>query len=78
MTNFGSGWTWLIQKSDGSLEILNTDDAGTPFADSNNNCVLTMDIWEHAYYIDYRNNRGGYITAFWNLVNWDFVNANLK
>jgi len=73
-TNFGSGWTWLVKNSAGGLEIVNTDDAdsalkvGTP--------LLTIDVWEHAYYVDKRNARPAYIESWWNLVNWDFVNAN--
>ena len=74
--NFGSGWTWLVSKG-GDLSIINTDDADTPVKDSMR-CVLTIDVWEHAYYIDYRNARPKYIEAFWNLVNWDFANKNLS
>lgn len=70
--NFGSGWTWLVKNDDGSLEIVNTDDADTPLT-SGKKALLTCDVWEHAYYIDYRNARPKYIEAFWNLVNWDFV-----
>lgn len=76
-TNFGSGWTWLVKNSAGKLEIVNTDDAKTPLTDSSLTAILTIDVWEHAYYIDYRNARPDYITAFWNLVNWDFANTNL-
>ena len=75
-TNFGSGWTWLI-KDQGELLIVNTDDADTPVRESKR-CVLTIDVWEHAYYIDYRNARPKYIEGFWNLVNWDFANKNLS
>jgi len=71
--NFGSGWTWLVKKSDGSVAIVNTDDAATPITTSDVP-VLTVDVWEHAYYIDYRNSRPDYLAAFWKLVNWDFVN----
>ncbi|WP_165856702.1 superoxide dismutase [Marinobacter sp. JSM 1782161] len=74
--NFGSGWTWLVKKADGSVAIVNTDDADTPVA-GDDKPVLTVDVWEHAYYIDYRNSRPNYLEAFWNLVNWDFVNENL-
>ena len=77
LTNFGSGWTWLIQKGDGSLAISNTDDAKTPVK-GDDNPLLCIDVWEHAYYIDYRNGRGSYIAAFWNLVNWDFVAGNMN
>lgn len=75
--NFGSGWTWLVKKSDGGLEIRNTDDAETPLTDDSVTAVLTCDVWEHAYYIDYRNARPSYLDAYWNLVNWDFANKNL-
>ena len=74
--NFGSGWTWLVKNSDGSLAIVNTDDAETPLT-TDATPILTLDVWEHAYYIDYRNVRPDYIAAYWNLVNWDFANANL-
>ena len=73
-TNFGSGWTWLVKTASGGLEIVNTDDAdsalkvGTP--------LLTIDVWEHAYYVDKRNARPAYIESWWNLVNWDFFSAN--
>jgi len=76
-TNFGSGWTWLIKNAEGKLEIVNTDDAETPLTQAGSTPLLTLDIWEHAYYIDYRNARPSYIDAFWNLVNWDFANQNL-
>jgi Fe-Mn family superoxide dismutase len=74
--NFGSGWTWLVKNGDGSLAIVNTDDAETPLT-TDATPLLTLDVWEHAYYIDYRNVRPDYIAAYWNLVNWDFANANL-
>ena len=73
--NFGSGWTWLTKDSSGRLEIVNTDDAGNPMTDGQQP-LLTCDVWEHAYYIDYRNQRGEYLDAFWKLVNWDFVASN--
>ncbi len=76
VNNFGSGWTWLVQNSDGSLELLNTSNAGTALT-SGKTPLLTCDVWEHAYYVDYRNARPQYVEAFWNLVNWDFVNDNL-
>jgi superoxide dismutase, Fe-Mn family len=75
-TNFGSGWTWLVKDSNGELSIVNTDDAETPMTQGLT-AVMTIDVWEHAYYVDYRNARPKYIEAFWNLVNWDFVNSNL-
>lgn len=73
--NFGSGWTWLIKKADGSLEIVNTSNAGCPVKEGLNP-ILTIDVWEHAYYVDYRNARPKYIEAFWNLVNWKFAEEN--
>ena len=75
VNNFGSSWTWLVKNSDGSLDIVNTSNAGTPMT-SGQTALLTVDLWEHAYYIDYRNARPNYLTGFWALVNWDFVNAN--
>jgi Fe-Mn family superoxide dismutase len=74
--NFGSGWTWLVQKADGGVDIVNTSNAHTPLA-SDDKALLTCDVWEHAYYIDYRNARAKFVEAFWNLVNWEFVNKNL-
>jgi Fe-Mn family superoxide dismutase len=73
--NFGSGWTWLVQK-DGGVDIVNTSNAGTPLT-STDKRLLTCDVWEHAYYIDYRNARPKFVEGFWNLVNWEFVNKNL-
>ncbi len=74
-TNFGSGWTWLVKNQDGSLEIFNTDDADTPMCHQKQ-VLMTIDVWEHAYYVDYRNARPKYIEAFWQLVNWEFVAQN--
>jgi len=74
-TNFGSGWTWLVQNADGSVAIVNTSNAGTPLT-TDQKPLLTVDVWEHAYYIDYRNARPKYLEAFWNLVNWEFVARN--
>jgi len=73
--NFGSGWTWLVKNSSGNLEIVNTDDAANPMT-AGLTPILTCDVWEHAYYIDYRNKRPDYVNAFWNLVNWKFVASN--
>jgi Fe-Mn family superoxide dismutase len=75
--NFGSGWTWLVQKDDGSVAIHNTSNAGCPLTEGVTP-LLTVDVWEHAYYIDYRNARPKYLEAFWNLVNWEFVSANMS
>lgn len=74
--NFGSGWTWLVKKADGTLAIVNTSNAATPITDGHK-ALLTCDVWEHAYYIDYRNARAKYVEAFWNIVNWNFVASNL-
>jgi Fe-Mn family superoxide dismutase len=76
-THFGSGWAWLVRKADGSLAIETTHDAGTPLT-TGGKPILTCDVWEHAYYIDYRNARPKYVEAFWHLVNWEFANENLK
>jgi Fe-Mn family superoxide dismutase len=73
--NFGSGWTWLVKKADGSVDIVNMGAAGTPLTTADKP-LLCVDVWEHAYYIDYRNMRPKYVEAFWNLVNWDFVAKN--
>lgn len=74
--NFGSGWTWLVKNADGSVAIENTSNAGSPLTNGQTP-LLTCDVWEHAYYIDYRNARPAYVEAWWSLVNWDFANANL-
>lgn len=74
--NFGSGWTWLVKKSDGSLDIVNTSNAATPLT-TTDLALLTCDVWEHAYYIDYRNARPKYLESFWSLVNWSFAAKNL-
>jgi len=73
---FGSGWGWLVKNADGSLAIVSTSNAGNPMT-GGQTALLTCDVWEHAYYIDYRNARPNYLKAFWNLVNWDFVARNL-
>ncbi|HUI93560.1 MAG TPA: Fe-Mn family superoxide dismutase [Chitinivibrionales bacterium] len=77
VTTFGSGWVWLVKNDDGSLAIESMGNAGTPLKDKRK-ALLTCDVWEHAYYIDYRNNRAGYVEGFWKLVNWKFVENNLK
>ncbi|UVA78536.1 superoxide dismutase [Fe] [Pandoraea commovens] len=73
--NFGSGWTWLVKKADGSVDIVNTSNAATPLTGADKP-LITIDVWEHAYYIDYRNARPKFVEAFWNLVNWDFAAKN--
>ncbi|MCB1910090.1 MAG: superoxide dismutase [Fe] [Rhodocyclaceae bacterium] len=74
--NFGSGWTWLVKKSDGSVDIVNMGPAGTPLT-TGDKPLLCIDVWEHAYYIDYRNARPKFVEAFLaNLANWDFASAN--
>ena len=74
---FGSGWAWLAQDDRGKLEILPMRDAHTPLTASKTP-ILTLDVWEHAYYIDYRNARPKFIESFWEIVNWDFANHNLR
>ena len=74
--NFGSGWTWLVKKPDGTVDIVNTGAAGTPLT-TGDKALLTVDVWEHAYYIDYRNLRPKWVETFLtSLVNWDFAEAN--
>ena len=74
--NFGSGWTWLVKKADGSVDIVNMGAAGTPLT-TGDKALLTIDVWEHAYYIDYRNARVKYVETFLaSLANWDFAAAN--
>ena len=73
--NFGSAWTWLVKNADCSVEIVNMGAAGCPLTEGKT-ALLTIDVWEHAYYIDYRNARPKYIEQFWNIVNWDFAAKN--
>ena len=74
--NFGSGWTWLVKKADGSVDIVNTGPAGTPLTTADK-ALMTVDVWEHAYYIDYRNARPKFVETFFSsLVNWNFAEAN--
>lgn len=75
VANFGSGWTWLILNKKNEIEIFNTSNAQTPKTQGFK-ALMTLDVWEHAYYIDYRNERPKYAEKFWNLVNWEFVNKN--
>jgi len=76
LTTFGSGWAWLVQRPDGSLALVSTPNAATPLTGADKP-LLTCDVWEHAYYIDYRNARAKYVEAFWNLVNWEFTAAQM-
>ena len=75
VTTFGAGWAWLVKTPSGELDLVSTSNAATPLT-TDNKALLTCDVWEHAYYIDYRNARPKYVESFWNLVNWDFVAAN--
>lgn len=75
--HFGSGWTWLVQDKNGTLEVLNTVNAHNPMTEGKKP-LLTCDVWEHAYYIDNRNDRPKYVNNFWNIVNWDFVTKNFE
>ncbi|MCG8464800.1 MAG: superoxide dismutase [Fe] [Xanthomonadales bacterium] len=72
ITTFGSGWGWLVKTPEGKLELASTSNAETPLT-GDNTPLLTCDVWEHAYYVDYRNACPKYVEAFWNLVNWEFV-----
>lgn len=76
VNNFGSSWTWLVKTADGSLDIVNTSNAGTPITEEGVTPLMTVDLWEHAYYIDYRNVRPNYLGGFWSLINWEFASAN--
>src|SRR6185312_6043342 len=75
ITTFGSGWGWLAKNTNGEVELISTSNAGTPMT-QHKKALLTCDVWEHAYYIDYRNARPNYVENFWKLVNWDFVAEN--
>lgn len=76
-THFGSGWAWLVKDADNKLSIISTSNANTPIVDDLKP-LLVCDVWEHAYYIDYRNARPSYLENFWKLINWDFVAQNLE
>jgi Fe-Mn family superoxide dismutase len=76
INNFGASWTWLVKNADGSLAIVNTSNAETPLTHDGVTPLITVDLWEHAYYIDYRNVRPDYLNGFWSLANWDFAQAN--
>lgn len=77
LTQFGSGWAWLVKNDGGQLEVVKTSNAENPLTDKKTP-LLTCDVWEHAYYIDTRNDRGKYINNFWQVVNWDFVEKNFN
>jgi len=74
---FGSGWAWLVQRPDGALALSSTSNANTPLT-GEDTALLTCDVWEHAYYVDYRNARPKYVENFWNIVNWDFVASQMR
>ena len=74
-TNFGSGWTWLVKSTEGELDIVNTSNAANPMTDGLIP-LMTIDVWEHAYYIDYRNARPKYLDEIWKIINWEFIEAN--
>ena len=76
IATFGSGWAWLVQDASGALSIISTSNAATPMTEGLT-ALLTCDVWEHAYYIDYHNARPTYLNAFWSLVNWEFVAENM-
>ena len=77
VTTFGSGWAWLVKTPAGELDLVSTSNAATPLT-TDNTALLTCDVWEHAYYVDYRNARPKYVESFWNLVNWEFVAKNFS
>lgn len=76
-TLFGSGWNWLVKTPDGKLEIVQMSNAGTPVKDGKT-AILTIDVWEHAYYIDHRNARPKFIDGFWDVINWKFAEKNFS
>ena len=78
VTQFGSGWAWLVQEADGKLSVESTSNADTPIQSADRTPLLTCDVWEHAYYIDHRNARPAYVSAWWGVVNWDFVGSRFR
>jgi Fe-Mn family superoxide dismutase len=78
INNFGASWTWLVKNADGSLAIVNTSNAETPLTHEGVTPLITVDLWEHAYYIDYRNVRPDYLNGFWSIANWDFAQSNFS
>ena len=82
LTRFGSGWAWLIQRSDGTLAVTSTPNQDSPImegiADETGTPLIGLDVWEHAYYLNYQNRRPDYVTAFWNVLDWDQVSARFK
>lgn len=76
-TRFGSGWAWLVLTKDGGLAVTSTPNQDNPIMDGSGLPILGLDVWEHAYYLNYQNRRPDYVTAFWNVVNWEAVSANL-
>ena len=77
MTRFGSGWSWLVKKADGNLSIYSTANQDSPIMDGHTP-ILGVDVWEHAYYLDYLNDRAAYLSAWWQVVNWDEVEKMLR
>lgn len=77
VNTFGSGWAWLVQDASGGLKVISTSNAENPLG-TGDKALLTVDVWEHAYYIDHRNARPKFLDAFWSLVNWDFVEKNMR
>lgn len=77
LATFGSGWVWLVQDSEGELKLVNTFNAGTPMTEGYH-ALLTCDVWEHAYYVDTRNNRGDYLKNYWNLIDWNRATSLMK
>ena len=76
--HFASGWAWLIKNNEGKLEVVDTHDASNPIRQGMGKPLLTCDVWEHAYYVDYRNARAKYVQAWWNVINWEFASKNFR